>query len=69
MKCSVVALLCMVVVLGVALNGSVAMPQPGGMMGGGGGGGGGGGKHGGGSNVIEILAAGLIAKLLSEMHG
>ncbi|KFM79376.1 hypothetical protein X975_21637, partial [Stegodyphus mimosarum] len=45
-------------------------------QGGGGGGGGGGGmggkgnKHGGGSRIIEMLAAGMVAKMLSEMqHG
>ncbi|KAG8178639.1 hypothetical protein JTE90_010550 [Oedothorax gibbosus] len=66
MKCSIIALFCVVMVLGLAMNHSMAAPHHGG---GGGMLGGGGGKHGQRSDVIEILAAGLIAKLLSEMNG
>lgn len=57
------------VVLVLCLLGNLTLAAPGG---GGGGGmmgmmGGGGGKHGGGSgNIVELLAAGIVAKMLSE---
>ncbi|GIY75110.1 hypothetical protein CDAR_372031 [Caerostris darwini] len=57
-----------VLLLVVSLLGSSILAIPhhdyGGMLGGGGGG-----KHGGGSRIVEMLAAGLVAKMLSEMHG
>ncbi|KAF8768261.1 hypothetical protein HNY73_021101 [Argiope bruennichi] len=60
---SLVTLLLVACLLGTCL--SVPHSDYGGMFGGGGGGG----KHGGGSRIVEMLAAGLVAKMLSEMHG
>ncbi|GBL93492.1 hypothetical protein AVEN_59690-1 [Araneus ventricosus] len=60
---TLVALLLVTCLLGTCL--SVPHSDYGSMFGGGGGGG----KHGGGSRIVEMLAAGLVAKMLSEMHG
>ncbi|GFR17825.1 hypothetical protein TNCT_251981 [Trichonephila clavata] len=60
-SCKVLVTLFLIVAL---VGTSIAHSDYGGMLGGGGGG-----KHGGGSRIVEMLAAGLVAKMLSEMHG
>lgn len=67
-----VKMFCVVVVVMAVVACTVAMPGGGGgggMLGGMMGGGGKGHKHGGGSSIVEMLAAGMVAKMLSEMHG
>lgn len=62
MHCKKILVLLLAAVCSVCL----AMPGHGGGGGGLMGGGGGHGKHGGGSNIVELLAAGIVAKMLSE---